>query len=94
MQDLCGKPFLYQDQIFVFTAATSASVTVTFTVSTSDVAIFVMRGSCHSKLCFVDSTLGPNRKSTTFAAEAGVTYYIDLESPSNQPQYTVGVQCN
>jgi cysteine-rich repeat protein len=96
IQNLCGKAFLYQDQIFIFTPLAGANVTVTYTASPDqpDMAMFVMDGSCHSALCFADSTSNINPHNVTFQAKSGLTYYIDLEAPSQQPNYSITLQCN
>ncbi len=96
VENLCGKPFLYQDQIFVHTASADGTITVSYTASPDrpDMAIFVMEGSCHSKLCVADSTTTGDRHSVTVPVKAGLTYYIDLEAPSNQPDYTLQLACN
>jgi hypothetical protein len=56
-------------------------------------AMFVMKGSCDSHLCVGDSTSDGQRHDLTFDAEVGLTYYIDLEAPSQQPNYTLSVAC-
>lgn len=52
-----------------------------------------MKGSCHTKLCVGDSTTTGNSHDLTFDAVAGATYYIDLEAPSQQPNFTINVAC-
>jgi cysteine-rich repeat protein len=91
----CGKSFKYQDIVFVYKADKSGPVTVNFTgkPDQADMAMFVMRGACHDKLCFADSTSDGERHDVSFDAEAGVTYYIDLEAPSFQPNFSITLQC-
>ena len=94
VQDICGKSFLYQDQLYIYTPGVTGEVTVTHTGNRDDMAIFVMEGSCHAGLCIGDSTTSGDPKSITFTARAGVIYYIDLEAPSAQPSYTITLTCN
>lgn len=51
------------------------------------------RGLVDSHLCIGDSTSDGQRHDLTFDAQAGLTYYIDLEAPSQQPNYTLSVAC-
>jgi cysteine-rich repeat protein len=96
VENLCGKPFKYQDQIFLFQATKGGKVTVTYTASPDqpDMGLFIMTGSCHSALCTADSSSDGKRHDVSFDAVAGVTYFIDLEAPSQQPDYTLSLQCD
>jgi cysteine-rich repeat protein len=92
----CGFDQPYsQDQVLVFAATADAHVTVKFTASPdqTDMAMFVLRGSCHAKLCSADSRLG-DRHTASFDAVAGTTYYVVIEAPSNQPSYTATLTCD
>ncbi len=95
---LCGRSFpdYSQDLLFVFTAPSSGTVTVQYTApqGLKDTAVAVLRGSCHTGLCIALSPLPPDDwHQASFVAEAGVTYYIDLESASQQPNVTITLQC-
>jgi cysteine-rich repeat protein len=95
VDEVCGKSFKYQDAVFVFAATTTGRVTVTYSADPdqTDIALFVMRGSCHGNLCVGDSTSEGDRHDVSFDAVAGTTYYFDLEAPSEQPDYTLTVSC-
>lgn len=97
VQDVCGESFLFQDQIFVFDALVSESVTVQYTAMPDqpDMAIFVLEGICDTGACIGKSTDDDgDRHNFTFDVTAGTTYYIDLEAPSAQPQYTIWLSCD
>ena len=88
-QPVCGQTFAWQDRVYVFEAQSSGSVTATFTSSPDpgDGAIAVMEGSCHNQLCIATSLDSGDYHSVTWDVIAGLTYYIDLELPSQAAQF-------
>jgi hypothetical protein len=78
------------------TAPADGSVTVSYTATPDrpDMAIFVMEGSCYTGNCIGSSLDEGERHDITFAVTQGVTYYIDLEAPSQQPSYTLTLTCS
>lgn len=94
---ICGKsyPNYVQDKLFVFKAPADLTATVRHTTSPNqnDTAMFVLRGSCHSGLCIADSISQGDHRTVTFHAEAGVTYFIELKAPSNQPNFEIWLTC-
>ncbi len=95
IDDVCGQSFAYQDQIFVFEAKNSERVTVTYTAmpDQKDMGLFVLAGACHGSLCIADAGTEGDRHDVSFDAVAGTTYYLVLEAPSFQPDYTLKVSC-
>ena len=95
-ENACGQSFPWQDQIYVLQWPDDGMVEVTYSVGGADPndgAIFILAGSCHSELCVASSLDEGDRHHVAFEASSALDYHIVLEAPSQQPSFTLSVNC-
>ncbi|MBI2375807.1 MAG: hypothetical protein HYV07_17555 [Deltaproteobacteria bacterium] len=87
-----GRAASRGEDVYVFTLARTTSVTFDLSPHGADLDLGLLDGTCDGARCVAESvTSGPEQLS--FLAQAGVSYFVIVDSESGEGSYSLGFGC-